>query len=137
MAQQYAQGAYNQGHYAYPPSYSYYPTRNYPYQQNRSKLIYPAILIIAGLLLAGFSFMHLEKLDPKIASIAAADPNKEIAAVVFCEHPCGAVEATVGDAGRQVATGKYMVVDSAGEIRDLADVAGVKQVQLLGKFSSS
>jgi hypothetical protein len=125
--QPYAQGAYRAGYYPYPPSYSYYPTRSFPYGSKKSKLLYPAVLVLAGLLLIGYSFVQVEKLDPQISRIAAINPEMEVAAVVFCD-PCTAVD------GDSLGAGRVLVVDEAVNIRLLADMPGVKQVRMVGKI---
>jgi hypothetical protein len=127
MNQPYAQGVYRAGHYPYPPSYSYYPTRSYPYQVRRQDLVYPAVFIIAGLLLVAFSFMRLEKIDPEISRLAQISPDREIAAIVFCD-PCSAVE------GDSVGGGKVFVVGRAVEVYQMASLPGVKQVRLVEKL---
>ncbi len=125
--QPYAQGVYRAGYYPYPPSYAYYPTRSFPYKSRKSELLYPAILIIAGLLLIGYGFVRVEKLDPQISRMVALNPDAEIAAVVFCD-PCTAVD------GESLGGGKVMVVDKAVNVRLLAEAPGVKQVRMVGKL---
>lgn len=127
MVQYYQQQAQRGGYYGYPPSYAYYPTRQYPYGPAKKSMLYPGLLVLAGLLLIGYSFVQVEKLDPQISRIAAIDPEMEIAAVVFCD-PCSAVD---GDA---LGSGRVMVVDEAVNIRLLSDMPGVKQVRMVGKI---
>lgn len=128
MAQRYQQQARRGGYYGYPPSYAYYPTQNYPHGGAPKKnLMYPGILVLAGLLLIGYSFVQVETLDPQIARISAIDPEMEIAAVVFCD-PCSAVD---GDA---LGAGRILVVDEVVNIRLLSDMPGVKQVRMVGKI---
>jgi|GEM_PF-3367655 len=126
--QPYAQAAYRAGYYPYPASYSYYPTRNQPYagKSVASKLLYPLIIGLIGLLLIGYSFMNIEKLDPQISKLAAINSDTEIAAVVFCE-PCTAVN------GDPIGSGKVMVVDDALSVKLMAGLPGVKQVKLVGR----
>ena len=128
MARNYVQPGRRQGgYYAYPPLYSYYPTRSVPYAGKKKNLLYPAILVLAGLMVIGYSFVQVEKLDPQIARIAAIDPEMEIVAVVFCD-PCSAVD---GDA---LGSGRVMVVDEALNVKLLSEMPGVKQVRMVGKI---
>ena len=126
--QPYAQAAYRTGYYPYPASYASYPTRAPPYgaKPAASKLLYPIIVGVIGLLLIGYGLINVEKLDPQIARLATTNPDIEVAAVVFCE-PCSAVQ------GDNLGGGKVMVVDDALSVRLIADLPGVKQVKLVGR----
>ena len=128
VAQPYAQPQYRAGYYPYPASYSSYPskTAHYGKRTNNSKLLYPIILVLAGLLLVGFSFMNVEKLDPQISRIATVSPDMEIAAVVFCD-PCTAID------GDPLGLDKVMVVGDALSVRQISNLPGVKQVKLVGR----
>ncbi|MBR9680473.1 MAG: hypothetical protein GOU98_01455 [Candidatus Altiarchaeota archaeon] len=125
--QPYAQAAYRAGYYPYPASYASYPTRTPPYgTQPTSKLLYPIIIALVGILLVGYNFINVEKLDPQLARLATISPDLEVAAVVFCD-PCSAVQ------GDNLGGGKVMVVDDALSVKLIADLPGVKQVKLVGR----
>ena len=128
MAQlRYAQSAYKTGYYPYPATYSYYPARTFPYGL-KQKQVYPLLLVLVGIILVGYNFVKVEKIDADISRMAFASPDKEIAAVVFCD-PCGAVE------GEIVEAGKVLVIDTALNVRQMADLSGVKQIKLMGTIN--
>ena len=124
----YTQAPYGGGYYPYPASYSSYPSKlaHYGGHAGTSKLLYPIILVMAGLLLVAFSFMSIEKLDPQISRIATVSPDMEIVAVVFCD-PCTAIN------GDPIGLDKVMVVDDALSVRQISNLPGVKQVKLVGR----
>lgn len=125
--QRYAQGAYRSGYYPYPASYSYYPTRTFPYGM-KPKQVYPLILVLAGIMLVGYNFIRVEKIDSTISRMAVTSPDKEIAALVFCD-PCNAVD------GERIDAGKVLVVDTAFNINQMADLSGVQQIKLMGSLN--
>ena len=115
--------AHGYGKYAYPASYSYYPTRQG--YAVKKKNYYPIILLVLGLAVAVYGLLSMPKIDPELSKQIAIDPRQEVAALVFC-NPCTAID------GETVGTGKKMVVDEASIVKAMASLPGVKQIKLLG-----
>ena len=130
MQQRYQQTPYAQNNirrYPYPPGYSYYPTRNHPYASQK-KPWYPLVMILAGILLIAFSFIHIEKIDPKISRMAAIDPDSEISAVIFCD-PCSAISG-----GETLSSEKKFITDTAKNINNMVNLPGIIQIRMVGSI---
>ncbi|MBR9681216.1 MAG: hypothetical protein GOV00_00240 [Candidatus Altiarchaeota archaeon] len=111
------------GKYAYPASYSYYPTRKG--YAVKKKSFTPLILLVLGIVIAAYGLMSMPKIGPDLQRLATISPDKEVAAIVFC-NPCSSID------GDSVGTGKVMVVDGALAVKQLSLLPGVKQIRLLG-----
>ncbi len=114
---------YSYGRYAYPASYSYYPTRRI--YNTKKKNYYPLLVLALGIAIAVYGLASLPKVDPELQRQATLNPDAEIAALVFC-NPCNGID------GQSVGTGKMMVVGTALKVRQLSSISGVKQIKLLG-----
>ena len=112
------------GKYAYPASYSYYPTRQ-GYAVKKKKY-YPLILLVLGIVVAIYGFMAIPKIEPTLNTLANTNPDMQIAGLVFCD-PCSGID------GENMGIGKRLVIDTALAVRQLSLVPGVKQVRLLGQ----
>ncbi len=124
MAAPYQQQYYAapRGYYPYPANYApYSPKQPYRAVRVNSRLLYPALLVLLGIAIAGFGLVRVEKVDGRLLRLP---PSTEVAAVVFCE-PCAGIN------GERVAPGKVVVVDRVDRLVALGNLDSVRQIQYL------